>query len=25
MMDALKLRGSTELIHFAIKNGIVPI
>jgi len=25
MMDSLELRGSAELIHFAIKNGIVPI
>jgi len=25
MMDSLKLQGSVELIHFAIKNGIVPI
>jgi len=25
MMDSLKLQGSAELIHFAIKNGIVAI
>ena len=25
MMDLLKLQSSAELIHFAIKNGIVPI
>jgi len=25
MMDSLKLQSSAELIHFAIKNGIVPI
>jgi len=25
MMDSLKLQGSAELIHFAIKNGIVAV
>ena len=25
MMDTLKLQGSAELIHFAIKNGIVAV
>jgi len=25
MMDSLKLQSSVDLIHFAIKNGIVPI
>jgi DNA-binding NarL/FixJ family response regulator len=25
LMDSLKLQGNAELIHFAIKNGIVPV